>query len=35
MVDLTDYFDVLGFLGSQFLEVNGFDFYRDIFPNYD
>lgn len=31
--DMTDYFEVIEFLDSQFTEVNGYDFYRDIFPN--
>lgn len=30
---MTDYFDVLSFLDTQFPEVDGLDFYRDIFPN--
>lgn len=33
VVDMTDYFEVIEFLDSQFTEVNGYDFYRDIFPN--
>lgn len=31
--DLTDYFDVISYLDSQFPEVNGLDFYKDIFPD--
>ena len=30
---MNDYFDVIGFLGNQFEEVNGLDFYKDLFPN--
>lgn len=33
VVDMTDYFEVIEFLGSQFTELNGYDFYKDIFPN--
>lgn len=33
MLNMTDYYDVIDFLGSQFFEVDGQDFYLDIFPN--
>jgi hypothetical protein len=29
----TDYFEVIEFLSSQFRELNGYDFYKEIFPN--
>lgn len=28
VVDMTDYFEVIEFLGSQFTELNGYDFIK-------
>lgn len=32
-IDNTDYFVVIDFLSEQFVEISGFDFYKDLFPN--
>ncbi len=33
IVDDTDYFAVIDFLSEQFVEISGFDFYKDLFSN--